>query len=137
MKYGILFSRSMHATAMSLLLLYLRVVFGILFMLHGVSKFVNFAHLSQVFPSVAGIGSRLSLIVVIMAELFCAAAVVLGLLFRLALIPMTIAFGILHSGSIVHGELALLYLLVFLVLEITGPGKYSLDTLLNTHFFQK
>ena len=141
MKYTILFPRNTHTTPMSLLLLYLRVVFGLLFMLHGIDKLENFASLSHVFPSIAGLGSRLSLIMAIMAELFSAIAVVIGLLFRLALIPiivmMAIAFGLVHGGSIVQGELALIYLLIFLLLEITGPGKYSVDMLANTYFSRK
>ena len=141
MKYTILFPRNTHSTPMSLLLLYLRVVFGLLFMLHGIDKLENFASLSYAFPSIAGLGSRLSLIMAIMAELFCAIAVVIGLLFRLALIPiivmMTIAFSLVHGGSIAHGELALIYLLIFLLLEITGPGKYSVDMLVNAYFSSK
>ena len=135
---SILFPHTSYTSSMSLVLLFLRLVFGVLFILHGIGKLENFATLADNFSMVMGMGSRISLILVIFAELFCGMAFVLGLLFRLALVPMIItmvvAFGVVHHGVVAQGELALIYLLLFLLLAVTGPGRYALDTLLGRCF---
>ena len=43
---------------------------------------------------------------------------------------MFIAFFYAHGGSIADGELAFIYLGVFLLLLLTGPGRYSADYLI-------
>ena len=138
MIHSILFPRTAYSSSMSLVLLFLRLVFGVLFVLHGIAKLENFALLSESFPSVMHMSAKLSLILAIFAELFCGLAFVLGLLFRLALIPMIItmavAFGVVHHGDVLQGELSLIYLLVFLLLAIAGPGRYAFDTLLGQYF---
>jgi len=60
--------------------------------------------------------------------------IVTGLLYRLALIPviinMSVAFFMAHGARLVgehNGELAFLYLVVFVVLIFAGPGKYAID----------
>ncbi|MDR0419211.1 MAG: DoxX family protein [Prevotellaceae bacterium] len=72
-----------------------------------------------------------ALILVILAEFFCAVSFAVGFLTRLAVIPliinMLIAF-FSHSG---FNEVAFVYLMVFIVFFITGSGKYSVDSLLR------
>lgn len=69
----------------------------------------------------------------IFAEFFCAGLVVMGLMTRLALIPLIIVTTVIvfysHKGDIFlsKGELPAFFLASFLVLLITGPGKWSLD----------
>lgn len=129
-----LFPKPSEETLFSLFLLALRLFLGTLLMLHGVNKLIDYALLSDNFPDPIGVGSQISLILVIFAELFCAAAFLLGLLYRLALIPMIIAMAVaffsFHHASLAEGELALLYLLLFIMLYISGPGKYSIDYLI-------
>ncbi|MFN8691884.1 MAG: DoxX family protein, partial [Cyclobacteriaceae bacterium] len=62
--------------------------------------------------------------------------VVVGLYTRLALVPLTICMAV--AVFIIHGddpfgdkEHALLFLLPYLALMFTGPGKYSLDRLIR------
>lgn len=66
------------------------------------------------------------------AEFFCALLVVLGLLFRPALILLILNMAVAATMHLSTGrgspEQALMYGLVFLTLLFTGPGKYSLDT---------
>lgn len=83
-----------------------------------------------------GLGSELSLALTVFAEFVCAILLILGLATRLATIPLIITMVV--AGFIVHGndpfgkkEMALLYLAVYFVLLITGPGKYSLDNSLG------
>ena len=111
----------------SWLLLAARVVFGLLLMSHGIAKLQNFEALSATFPDPLGVGSRMSLV--------CAAGCVAGLLYRLALIPMVftmcVAFFAVHGGDpFAARELALVYLVVFVLMYAAGPGRYAADTLI-------
>ncbi|WP_153558336.1 DoxX family protein [Roseimaritima sediminicola] len=116
-------------------LLVLRVLFGLLMLVHGWQKLSGFGELAEVFPDPIGIGSRLSLILAIGAEFGCSLLLIIGLATRLATIPL--AFTMLVAGLVVHSddpwqkkELAFCYLTVYIVLLLTGPGKFSLDHLL-------
>ena len=120
--------------SVSRLLLTLRLFFGFLFLMHGIDKLANFEVLSYSFPDPLGMGSHLSLVLVILAEVFCALTFIGGFLFRISLLPMLfamfVAFFYAHGGSIADGELAFIYLGVFLLLLVTGPGRYSADYLI-------
>ena len=118
----------------SLGLLILRVVAGGMILLgHGWPKLMRFSDLSSRFPDPLGLGSTtLSLSLVLFAEVFCAAAVILGFATRLVAIPLV--FAMLVAAFIIHAddpwqkkEFALLYALPFLTLICTGPGKFSVD----------
>ena len=119
----------------SWLLLAARVVFGLLLMSHGIAKLQNFEALSATFPDPLGVGSRMSLVLAVFGEVVCAAGCVAGLLYRLALIPMI--FTMCVALFVVHGddpfavkELAAIYLSVFVLMYISGPGNYALDRLI-------
>ena len=123
---------------MSFLLLIIRVFFGILFFIHGVDKMMNFDLLSETFPSVLGLGSYMTLMVSIFCEFCCSLFLIAGLLVRLIMIPMIVSMGVaffdVHDAMLPEGELSLIYLVVFVVLYITGPGRYSVDYLLDKKF---
>lgn len=128
-----LFPEAIKSVQASVLLLILRLSLGTLFLLHGLEKFMNFADLSLVFPDPLGLGSWLSLALVIFAELFCSLAFMLGLLFRLALLPMIftmfVAFFIIHAGMpFATRELSFIYLILFIILFFSGPGIFSVDS---------
>ena len=127
-----LFPKNTHDTATSIALLVLRIAFaGMMLLIHGWSKLTNFEATVQYFSTMGGcIAAGL----VVFAEVFCALGVVVGLLYRLALIPMIItmlvAFFVANGGRLFgesSGELALLYLVIFIALMLTGSGKYALD----------
>ena len=121
----------------SLFLLALRIIFGLLLIRHGIEKFANYTDLCFTFPDPIGYGKDLALISVIFAELCCGLAFIFGLLYRLCLIPIIIvmgtAFFYVHGGNIVTGELALSYLLLFILMYIAGPGKYSVDAIISNY----
>lgn len=126
----LLFSTRIYAIDMALLLL--RVGSALMIATHGWAKIANFSDYLNSFADPIGLGPALSLQLTIFAEFFCAILVALGLLTRLATIPLIIAMATIVL--LVHGadpfadkELSLMYLVAFLVLFITGPGKYSLD----------
>ena len=78
----------------SLFLLAMRVFIGMLFMMHGLDKAVNFNILVGNFPDPFGIGSFATLLLVVFAELFCAIFFIFGLLYRIIMIPMIIAMSV-------------------------------------------
>lgn len=117
------------------LLLAARIIFGVLLMMHGIAKMRHFGTLGMTFPDPLGVGSRLSLVLAIFAEVVCAAGFIVGLLYRLALIPMAftmcVAFFAVHGGDpFAARELALVYLAVFVLMFVAGPGRYAADTLI-------
>jgi putative oxidoreductase len=89
------------------------------------------------YPDPLGLGGNASMALMAVAEFFCAIFVVLGLFTRVALIPIIIgfftAFFVFHSGDpFGNKELAFHYLLVFIVLFITGPGRFTVSDLINS-----
>lgn len=123
--------------AFSLALLLLRAGVGSLMMInHGMDKLIHFAQRSGRFADPFGIGSTTSLSLVVFAEFFCAAFIILGLFTRLAAIPLVIAMGVAlfsaHKGEFYgEGESAGIYLICFLVILLVGPGKVSVDKLIG------
>lgn len=134
--YRFLFPSKPDGTAISLLLLALRILFGGLMLTHGLQKWTNYAELSAVFPDPLGVGSSVSLGLAIFGELACSVGFILGALYRLAMIPMIftmcMAFFVIHGNdAFAVKELAFIYLVVFILMYITGPGKYSIDRYLS------
>lgn len=138
MFYNFLFPQRLRGTGASLLLLVVRVVFGILFFIHGLDKLVNFNTLVQSYPSEFGFGSYMTLMVSIFCEFCCSLFLISGLLVRLMTIPMIIAMGVaffdVHDAMMPEGELALIYFIIFILLFLTGPGRYSIDYLIDKKF---
>ena len=129
-----LFPKPVTSKGYSLLLLALRILFGILFMTHGISKILNYTELCFTFPDPIGIGKEVSLVLAIFGELFCSIAFLFGALYRLFTIPMIIvmvvAFFHIHQGDMAQCELAFLYLII---MYISGHGKYSIDKLVYNY----
>ena len=120
----------------SLVLLAARIVFGILFMSHGIAKWIAFNEMTEQFPDPLGIGSTLSFWLAIFAEVACTFGFMLGALFRICLIPMIftmcVALLIIHAGDpLVMKELALMYLTIFVLMFFSGPGRFSIDEILR------
>ena len=87
------------------------------------------------FPSVLGLSPELSLSLAVFAEVICSVLLIVGFGTRLATIPlmttMLVAVFYIHlNDPFVKQEMGLHYLLAYVVLFITGPGKLSLDYLL-------
>lgn len=135
MFYSFLFPQHCREKGISILILCLRVFFGIIFLLHGFDKLINFNQLSYTFPSAFGFGSYMTLMLSIFTEFCCSMFLITGLLVRLTVIPMIIAMAVaffdVHDAMFPEGELALIYLIMFVILYFTGPGRYSLDYLID------
>ena len=96
---------------------------------HGLPKLQNFSSIAGQFPDPLGLGSSLSLTLVVFAEFFCALLILLGIGTRLAAIPvittMAVAFFIFHSADpFAAKELAFVFLLGFTGIFLTGTGQY-------------
>jgi putative oxidoreductase len=131
-----LFSIRVSENALAFALLVLRVGAGsVMLVKHGFDKLTHFANLAPKFADPFHIGSTTSLALVVFAEFFCAAFVIIGLFTRLACVPLVIAMSVAlfsaHKGDFFgRGEAAGLFMIVFFVLLFTGPGKVSLDRLI-------
>ena len=118
-------------------MLLLRVVFGLLILIkHGYDKLINFSTLQYKFYNFFHLGLKTPLVLAIFAEFFCGLFIVLGLFTRLAVIPLIITmlvavFGAEAGKPLVDSELALLYLGAFVTLLFCGPGKVSIDGMIN------
>lgn len=142
MIYNFLFPTKPNTTKTSLLLLVVRIIFGVLLMNHGIQKWSNFQELSAVFPDPLGLGSPISLGLAIFGELVCSMAFIIGFLYRLAMIPMIftmiVAFFIVHANdAFAVKELAFIYLIVFIVMYIAGPGKFSIDHIIGNEMARR
>ena len=135
MIYSFLFPQYCRERIISFLIFAVRVFFGILFFIHGVDKMMNFSILSDTYPSVFGLGSYMTLMLAIFTEFCCSLFLIFGLMIRVILIPMIISMAVaffdVHDAIISEGELALIYFIMFIILYITGPGRYSVDYLID------
>ena len=136
MFYNFLFPQYFRGKGVSFLILFVRLFFGVLFFMHGLDKLTNFNELSETYPSVLGLGSYMTLMITVFCEFACSLFLMVGLMTRIILIPMmaamAVAFFDIHDGMMPEGELALIFMIVFLVLFMTGPGRYSLDFLIDS-----
>jgi len=116
-------------------LLILRLSAGGLMLSHGIPKLVKLFDGNPIaFGDPIGFGPEVSLALAVFSEVLCALLIIFGWATRLATIPlivtMFIAYFIVHGpDSFQSKELSLFYLLVYLVVLLTGAGKYSIDFL--------
>ena len=141
-----LFLRFTGYTYSNMARLFLRLFVGVMFMQFGIRHLVNFNELCADFPTVLGISSEASLILMIIIELVCSFLIMAGFLTRLATIPPIIAmiaaeYYILHDllpHSLIHGltwdqrgYLPIMFIGIYLFILLAGPGKISLDYLVS------
>ena len=123
------------ATTDSAVLL-LRVGIAILMLSHGVPKLVSLFSGNVQFYAIFGFSAEISLTLTVFAEMICSIFILVGLGTRIAAIPLIITmlvavFNIHAADPFAKQELAVLYLLPYIILLITGSGKYSIDYLLH------
>lgn len=131
-----LFSTRYTDTGISIALFILRVSLGTLMLPHGYKKLVHFASMSDGFPDPFHIGGTASAALAVFAEFFCSVFIIMGLLTRLATLPLIVAMAVAvfysHHGQVFgDGEHAALYLAGYLALLFTGAGKFSMDKLIG------
>ena len=122
--------------AFNLAMLILRIALGALIVHHGYQKILHMAQSENGMIDFLGLGKKISLYLVIFAEFFCGILLILGLLTRLACIPLIIfmlvaILKVLNSDVFGHAETATLYLAGFLAILFAGPGRISCDSLIS------
>lgn len=130
------FRAKSHGLATDAGLLFIRIAAGgMMAYAHGIPKWNSFAEKAEKFSDPLGVGSANSLILVIFAELVCSVLLMAGLFSRLAALPLMITMAV--AAFIIHAddpfskqEFALLYFLLFLIVFLAGPGRFSLDAAL-------
>lgn len=118
-------------------LLLFRITAAGLMLTHGIPKLQRLLSGEEIkFADPYGFGPEVSFVLVIFAEFFCSILVSLGLLTRLAVIPLMITMGtavIFAHANDPFGvkEKSLLFLLIFAFLAVFGSGRYSIDRVLE------
>lgn len=131
-----LISADYNSNSISMALLILRVGIGVLMLVHGVPKMVGlFSDGPVQFASLFGMSAQLSLGLAVFAEVVCSVLLIVGFGTRIATIPliitMLVAVLYIHANDpFTKQEMGIHYLLAYVLLLITGAGKYSLDHLI-------
>jgi|TARA_B110000305_G_scaffold241669_1_gene316872 putative oxidoreductase len=113
-------------------LLFSRLAFSLSMLTHGYPKLIKLFSESPTFGNPIGLGEFPTLILAVLAEFIAPIFIIVGYKTKIfALLPiatMVVAAFIVHNGdAFQRKELALLYLIGFLIIFLLGPGKYSMD----------
>ena len=124
-------------------LLVLRVlVFAMLFAKHGTIKIFNFGQMAHGFPDPLHIGSVTTLAIAIFSDCICSLLIVLGLATRWAalfsLCNLFVAEVFVHHFAVMSwndmgmgAEIILIFMAACITLICLGPGKFSVDALIE------
>ena len=126
----------LNSQKVSIALLLLRITVGVLMLTHGMGKFNTlFSGEPIQFGDPIGVGAPASLALTVFSEVLCSIFLIFGFATRLAAIPLIITMFV--AAFIVHindgfalQELSLFYGMMYIVLAIAGPGKFSVDAYL-------
>lgn len=118
-------------------ILILRLTVAGFMLTHGYPKLTKLLAGGEIkFGDPIGVGPVISLVLAVFAEFLCSILIGLGIYTRLSTIPLIITMTV--AAFISHGadpfgrkELALMYLLIYVFLFITGGGKYSFDQFIS------
>jgi putative oxidoreductase len=120
-----------------LCLLFVRIAAGSFMLTHGLPKLARLTSGEEIkFADPFGLGPAFSLVLVVLAELFCSILIILGLGTRLASIPLIVtmlvaAFHAHADDPFGTKEKPLIFLLIFIVFLVFGSGKYSIDSIVS------
>lgn len=118
-------------------LLLVRIVVAIFMLTHGLKKYMMLFSGGPIeFADPIGLGETTTLVLAVFAEVVCSALIFIGLATRLVVLPliftMFIIVFIIHApDGFGSQELPALYLLIYILLLVTGSGKYSVDHLIS------
>ena len=120
----------------------LRVSVSLLMLSHGVPKALEYETLVQSFPDPLNVGTEISAMLILFAEVGCSVLLLLGLFGRFAsatlFIAMMVAAFVHHFGDPwAMKELPMLYAAVYACLTFTGPGSTSIDAWFKRVVFEQ
>ncbi|WP_435313969.1 DoxX family protein [Cellulophaga fucicola] len=113
----------------------LRIVPSAIMLTHGIPKLQNFFSGEEIkFPDPIGIGASPSLFLAVIGEVLCPIFIILGYKTRWFAVPaavtMLVAAFVQHAADNLANkskEMAILYLLFFVIIFLLGPGRFSVD----------
>lgn len=116
----------------SIAILILRIGFAGFLLTHGFGKLQSFLDGDHDFPDPMHVSPIVSQVMAIFSEFFCSILLIMGLLTRpvaaiLVVCMAVIAFIVHRPDPLGDKEHALLFLIAFVVILLTGSGKYSID----------
>ncbi|MBT8272713.1 MAG: DoxX family protein [Bacteroidia bacterium] len=122
----------MFKTNKDLGLLILRVGASLMMLTHGIGKVQDLFTNPTDFADPIGLGATISLVLTVIGEFVAPIFIIIGYKTKIAAIPTLItmlvaAFVYHYNDPFDSKEKAMLYALCFLVIAITGPGKYAID----------
>ncbi|MDI9777289.1 MULTISPECIES: DoxX family protein [Pseudomonas] len=118
-------------------LLFMRVMAAVLlFSIHGLPKLLDWSGELQRIEDPFGLGAPLTLGLAVFAEVVCPVLLVLGVVARLACLPvlavLLVALVVVHpEWSLEQGQFAWLLVALYGGLALTGPGLYSVSGLIG------
>lgn len=132
-----LFNTNYNHRGLDIVLLILRLAIALLMLSHGIPKLNMLLAGGEIkFMNPIGLGDTVTLVLAVFAEVICSVFLIMGLAVRLAVIPlivtMLIAIFVAHGNDgLKEQELAIHYLLTYIVLLFAGGGKISIDSLIS------
>lgn len=119
--------------------LFMRIFVGAMMLTHGIGKLQNYNAIVNSFPDPLGISSAASFTLITLAEVGCSVLIIMGLFTRLATLPLIFGmyvatFLAFPDKSFAEGELSFVYMGIYIMLLISGGGKYALDALFFPYF---
>lgn len=111
-----------------------------LFLKHGTEKLFGFQAMAAHFPDPLHIGAVPSLLFATLSDGVCSLLIVFGLATRwsalIAFVNIGVAWALVHHFAFYgrpgeHGELIVLYLAAMFAIVLAGPGKYSIDGMIE------
>lgn len=132
-----LFNTNYNHRGLDFVLLILRIGIAGLMLSHGIPKLEMLLAGGEIkFMDPIGLGDTATLALAVFAEVICSVLILLGLAVRLAVLPlmvtMLIAIFVAHGNDgLKEKELAIHYLLTYIVLLFAGGGRLSIDSLIS------
>lgn len=132
-----LFNTNYNHRGLDIVLLILRISIAGLMLSHGIPKLEMLLAGGEIkFMDPIGLGDTATLALAVFAEVICSVLILLGLAVRLAVLPlmvtMLIAIFVAHGNEgLSEKELAIHYLLTYIVLLFAGGGRLSIDSLIS------
>ncbi|WP_373519837.1 DoxX family protein [Pricia sp.] len=110
----------------------LRIAPSAMILTHGIPKFQKIINGNLEFGDPLGIGAAPSLFLAVIGEVICPILIIIGFKTRWMAVPPAITMAVaafIHHASDDFGtkEKAFLYLALFIVIILLGPGRYSMD----------
>lgn len=113
-------------------ILFMRIFIGAMMLTHGIGKLQNYNAIVNSFPDPLGIGGPVSFAIITFVEVGCSVLIIMGLFTRLATLPLIFGmfvatFIAFPDKSFAAGELSFVYMGIYIMLLISGGGRYAID----------